>query len=185
MRRKDREMDEKFALRVMDEADYGVLSFCSENKSYSRALSFGRQGKTLYFHCASQGEKVEFFFDGMEAEVLFVSHVNVPTLYEHEKIKELMGINGPTFLLSKIFTTEFSSAMGRGKLRQVDTKEEKTEGLRKVCQRFTPHMMEFFDEAAGMSLDKVLVYALDLYEIRGKRKKFNPEGEEMKWGKME
>lgn len=185
MRRKDREMDEKFALNVIDEADYGVLSFCHENKSYSRALSFGRKGKTLYFHSATEGEKAGLFYDGMEAEVVFVSHVSVPKLYEHEKIKELMGINGPTFLLSKIFTTEFSSAMVRGKLRLVDVKEEKTEALRRVCQRFTPDMMEFFDEAAGMSLDKLSIYGLDLYEIHGKRKKFDDKGEEMKWGRME
>ena len=185
MRRKDREMDENFALSVIDEADYGVLSFCNENRSYSRALSFGRSAKTLYFHSATQGEKVSAFKDGMDVEVLFVTKVGVPELYEHEKIKELMGINGPTFLLTKIFTTEFSSAMVRGKLRLIDTQEEKMGALRSVCQRFTPNMMEFFDEAAGMSLDKVLVYAVDIYEIHGKRKKFDEKNEEMKWARME
>ena len=185
MRRKDRQMEEGFTLSVIDEADFGVLSFCSENRSYSRALSFGHSGKTFYFHSATQGEKVDILRDGMDGEVLFVSHVNVRELYECEKIKELMGINGPSFLLTKVFTTEYSSAMVRGKLRLLDSIEEKTEALRSVCQRYTPTVMEFFDEAAGMSLDKVLLYAVDVYDISGKRKKFDENGEEMKWGRME
>lgn len=185
MRRKDREMDEKFALSLIDQADYGVLSFCKENKSYSRPLYFARNNRTLYFHSATQGEKVKLLSEGMDVELVFVGDIRVPKLYKKEEVKERMEKEGPRLLLNKVFTTEFSSTMARGKIRLVNAAKEKKEALRKISQDFTPDMMEFFDEAVEMSLDKVLIYAVELYEIRGKRKKFDEKGEEMKWGRME
>lgn len=50
MRRKDREMDREFGLKVIDKATYGVLAMVDEGKPYCIPLSIVRDGNTLYFH---------------------------------------------------------------------------------------------------------------------------------------
>ena len=56
MRRKDREKDFDFALKVIDEAPYGVAAFIDmEGNPYAIQLSLVRIGDHLYFHPAHIG----------------------------------------------------------------------------------------------------------------------------------
>lgn len=185
MRRKDREMDEAFALAVIDHSPYGVLSFCHEQRSVARALSLVREGHVLYFHSATGGEKVDFFTEGLPVSLVFVSHVQVPDFLSNTAIDHMIEKGDSASLLTKVFTTEFSSAMVEGKLRCVTEQKEKNTALRRICEVYTPGKMQYFDRAVALSLDKVHVYAVDIEKITGKRKKFDEQGEEMKWGRSE
>lgn len=184
MRRKDREMSEKFALEVMDKASFGVLSLCNDGQVLSRILSFARKGKTIYFHSATSGEKVEALKDGAEVLVVFATDVHVPELYEEEELEFMVKEKGVSLLLSKVFTTEYASTMVKGRVRRAED-EEKVLALRYICEKYTPTKMMYFREAIEMSKDRVLVYAVDIEEISGKRKKFDSQGEEMKWQREE
>lgn len=184
MRRKDREMPESFALQVIDKADFGVLSLCHQGKAFSRILSFARDGNHIYFHSATSGEKVERMEEGIPVSLAFAADVAVPELYHEGELKELLEKEGMGLLLTKVFTTQYASAMVEGSLHRAEG-EEKTLGLRRICEKYTATKMEYFEEALELSLDHVLVYRVDIEKITGKRKKFDAQGEEMKWQRQD
>ena len=70
--------------------------------------------------------------------------------------------------------------------RVIKDREEKITALRAICQRFLPHHMDAFDDAIARSLDRTAVVRITLTEPPvGKRKQYDKDGEEMKWGRME
>ena len=63
---------------------------------------------------------------------------------------------------------------------------EKIHGLRLICERFLPHHMDAFDESIARSLSRTAVVRITLTEPpTGKRKQYDKEGVEMKYGRME
>ena len=84
------------------------------------------------------------------------------------------------------FTLQYKSAMAVGKAEIVTDRAEKIEALRAICQRFLPKHMSAFDEAIDRSIERTAVVKITLTESpTGKRKQYDKEGEEMKWGRME
>ena len=63
--------------------------------------------------------------------------------------------------------------------------EEKITALRGICQRHTPSNMPDFDNAIERSLPRTGVWKISIESITGKRKKFDKDGNEMKYGRME
>lgn len=54
------------------------------------------------------------------------------------------------------------------------------------CERFLPQHMDTFDSAIARSLDRTAVVRILLTEPpTGKRKQYDRQGEEMKYGRME
>ena len=109
------------------------------------------------------------------------------------------------------FTLQYKSAMAVGKAELVTDRNEKIEALRAICLRFLPHHMNAlpygracsrseepmqaslssrsitaFDDAIARSLERTAVVKITLTEPpTGKRKQYDKQGEEMKWGRME
>jgi len=84
------------------------------------------------------------------------------------------------------FTLQYKSATAIGKAEIVTDREEKITALRSICQRFLPHHMNAFDDAIARSFERTAVVKIILIEPPvGKRKQYDKEGEEMKWGRME
>ena len=68
----------------------------------------------------------------------------------------------------------------------VEDENEKKEALRAICQRFLPQQMEGFEEAVSRSLHRTAVVRITLTEPPvGKRKQYDGNGDEMKYGRME
>lgn len=173
MRRKDREMDRAFGLEVIDKAAFGVLSLAEgEGRAYGIPLSIAREGDTLYFHSAKAGKKIGLIRDGMPVHVVFVGNCQVPRgmsaqeAAEAAKTPETFGL-----LTSRLFTTEFESAMVTGVIRSLSSEAEKTRGLLAIAEKFTPQWMEYFPQAIESGLRFTAVYAVDIKEITAKRKK--------------
>ena len=66
MRRKDRAMDEKFALQVLDNAGYATISMYDGNEPYAVPISHVRNENTIYFHCAKLGRKIDILKNILE-----------------------------------------------------------------------------------------------------------------------
>lgn len=186
MRRKDREMNREFALALIDNSNYGILAITDENNlPYGVPLSIVRKENCLYFHSAKGGKKVDALQDNKTVCITFVGAVNVPELYTEDKLKELLTDEKKANLLgSQVFTTEFESAIVFGKIHLISDEMESEEGLRLICQKYTPSKMDYFDLAAKSGLSKTNIYRIDIEDITAKRKKFDVSGEEMKWGRM-
>jgi hypothetical protein len=171
MRKASREMDTSFALEVLDKAPYVTVSFTRPNGSpYGVPLSLARtDNKTFYFHCAMEGEKLDCIAANPQVALSAVTKCT-PTV-------------GPK---DGSFTLQYKSAMAVGKAEVVTDRDEKIEALRAICQRFLPKHMDAFNDAIARSLERTAVVKITLTAPpTGKRKQYDKEGEEMKYGRME
>ena len=172
MRKASREMDAAFALEVLDKAPYVTVSMTRpDGTPYGLPLSLARTDeRTFYFHCALEGEKLDCI---AHCPTVFLSAVTkcAPTV-------------GPKDPLS--FTIQYKSATAVGKAELVSDTEEKIAALRAICLRFLPKNMMNFDAAVARSIERTAIVRITLTEPPvGKRKQYDKEGEEMKYGRME
>lgn len=165
MRRIDREMDRDFALMVVDKCEYATLAMIdTDGTPYCLPISIARDEDIIYFHSAKDGRKI----DALR---------NDPNV--------CMSCVGDTLRAKDKFTTEFESAILRGKASEVTEDEEKIHGLKLICERHTPTNMHEFDTAIEKSLFRTGVWKIEIADITGKRKKYDKEGKEMKFDRME
>ncbi|MCI7148192.1 MAG: pyridoxamine 5'-phosphate oxidase family protein [Candidatus Fimisoma sp.] len=165
MRRKDREMPLSFAYMVADKCEYASLSMVSpEGRPYCVPITIARDGNSIYFHSAHQGFKTECLRNSPEVCLACV---------------------GDTCRAKDKFTTEFESAVITGTASEVICRKEKIHALELICRRHTPDNMSEFDSAISKSLDRTAVWKIEILRITGKRKKYDSNGEEMKFARME
>jgi len=67
----------------------------------------------------------------------------------------------------------------------VEDEEEKLKAIKLICQKYTPTKMGCFNLAIESGLQMFNIYKIEIDEIKAKRKKYDINGEEMKWGRME
>lgn len=171
MRKASREMDRSWALEVMRKAPYITVSFTRKDGSaYGVPLSLAcTQDDVWYFHCASEGDKLEALAAHPEVCLSAVTKC-APTI-------------GPK---DGSFTLQYRSAIAFGKAELVTDEQEKITALRAICMRFLPKHMDAFDEAIARSLHRTAVVRITLTTApTGKRKQYDKNGEEMKYGRME
>ncbi len=165
MRRKDRAMPEAFAWLVVDKCEWAVLAMQSPaGEPYALPLSIAAKDGLVYFHCAKNGFKTECLRHKPAVCLVCVGETNRPP----DK-----------------FTTEYESAILRGIASEVTDEQEKIQALRLLCERHNPANMPNFAKAIARSLDKTAVWKITLSEISGKRKKYDAQGKEMKFARME
>ena len=187
MRRKDREMDRDFGLKIIDKARYGILSMIDEEgQAYGIPLSIVRDENTLYFHSAMEGKKVNIFHKNPNVSIAFVGEVKVPDNYSKEELDKIVEDKSKAVLLiSRVFTTEFESALVKGKVKKIKEDKEKIKALKLICEKYTYTKMDYFPMAIEAGLKRVNIYSVEIEEITAKRKKYDLNGQEMKWGRME
>ena len=164
-------MDAIFALEVFDKAPYVTVSFTRPDGSpYGVPLSLARTGdKTFYFHCALEGDKLDCIAANPTVALSAVTRCT-PTV-------------GPK---DGSFTLQYKSAMAVGNAEVVSDRSEKIEALRVICQRFLPQHMDAFGNAIERSLERTAVVKITLTAPpTGKRKQYDKQGEELKYGRME
>ena len=61
MRRKDRAITEEEAMNLLNKSEYGVLSTVDENgEPYGVPMNFCIIEHCIYFHCAVEGQKINW-----------------------------------------------------------------------------------------------------------------------------
>lgn len=171
MRKASREMDSQWALEVMRKAPYITVSFTrADGSAYGVPLSLACTSEDVwYFHCAPEGDKLDAIAVHPEVCLSAVT-----------KCQPTVGPKDGTF------TLQYRSAIAFGKAERVTDTEEKIEALRVISQRFLPKHMDAFDEAVQRSLHCTEVVRITLLSLpTGKRKQYDKNGDEMKYGRME
>ncbi len=171
MRKESRAMDSQWALELMHKAPYITVSFVdAEGLAYGLPLSLASDDDVnWYFHSALEGKKLDAI--NAHPEVCLSAVTRCAPLVAPK---------------DDSFTLQYKSAVAFGKAEIVTDKEEKIEGLRLICQRFLPQHMDAFDKSIASSLDRTAVVRITLSEPpAGKRKQYDKEGKEMKYGRME
>lgn len=171
MRKASREMPADWALDIMRKAPYITVSFIRpDGTAYGVPLSLAStDDKTWYFHCAPEGDKLD----------AIAAHPEV-CLSAVTKCTPTVGPNDGSF------TLQYRSAIAFGRAVLVTNVEEKVAALRAISERFLPQYMDAFDEAIRRSLHRTAVVRITLTASpTGKRKQYDKQGEEMKYGRME
>ena len=156
MRKASREMDAAFALEVLDKAPYVTVSMTKpDGTPYGLPLSLARIDENTFY-----------FHCALEGDKLdCIAHYPTVFLSAVTKCAPTVGPKDGSF------TLQYRSATAIGKAEIVTDREEKITALRAICQR---------------SLDRTAVVRITLTEPPvGKRKQYDKDGEEMKWGRME
>ena len=164
-------MPADWALDIMRKAPYITVSFIRpDGTAYGVPLSLAStDDKTWYFHCAPEGDKLD----------AIAAHPEV-CLSAVTKCTPTVGPNDGSF------TLQYRSAIAFGRAALVTDVEEKVAALRAISERFLPQYMDAFDEAIRRSLHRTAVVRITLTAPpTGKRKQYDKQGEEMKYGRME
>lgn len=164
MRRRDREMNTDFAMQVAEKCNYAVLSMIlPDGRPYGVPLSICRKENNIYFHCAMAGQKIDALKENPQVSLACVGDVKP---YPHG------------------FTTEYESAVITGVAVPVTEETEKIAALRVLCEKYCPENMNAFEASVTRSLPRTAVWKIEISSITGKRKKYDAEGKEMKFGRM-
>ncbi len=149
MRKASRQQTAEWALSVFDKAPYVTVSMVRQDgTAYGLPLSLVRKDEsTFYFHCASEGEKI----DCLKAQpFVSLSAVSKCTpVFEEDKNN---------------YTEHYHSALATGKAEFVMDDSEKIDALRLLCEKFLPKYMAHFDEAIERSLAHTTVVKIILTE---------------------
>ncbi len=149
MRKASRQKDAAWALEVMAKAPFITMSMTRpDGTPYGLPLNMAvADSSTLYFHCASEGEKIDCLAENPVVSLSAVSRCE--PRYEEDKNN---------------FTEHFHSAVALGRAEIVTAGEEKVSALRLICERFLPRYMDHFDEAVARSLERTTVVRITLLE---------------------
>lgn len=162
MRRVDREMTADFAWEIFDEAPFATLALTDGLEPYLLPVSPARIDQCIYIHCAPSGRKVDLIAANPRACLNVVSRVRpVP----------------------QDFSTEYASGTFFGTLFIVADESERLAAIRAISKRYAASNMANFDAAVAASMHRTLILRLDLTSVTSKRKKYGPDGQELKFGK--
>jgi len=154
VRRKDRQITTEEALKLLESAEYGILSTVnSDGTPYGIPLNFVLDNNKIYFHCASVGQKL----DNIAAN----SNVSFVVIGQTEPVAE-----------ESSYSTYYESAFITGKAHIIENPEEKRSILFTLTKKYLPDNMDIFEKSlSGGMLEKTTVAAIDIEQITGKSKR--------------
>jgi nitroimidazol reductase NimA-like FMN-containing flavoprotein (pyridoxamine 5'-phosphate oxidase superfamily) len=150
MRRQDRQItDDGEIWRVVERGSVCHVAFCAENWPYVVPLSYGILGRTLYFHCAMEGTKLDLLKEN--PNVCFEIETDVETV-TGGRLSET--------------TVRYRSVIGFGHGAIVTETQERQRGLRALTDRY----VESKDTAplSPAELADVSVFRIDVHSLSGK-----------------
>ncbi|MCP3901420.1 MAG: pyridoxamine 5'-phosphate oxidase family protein [Desulfobacteraceae bacterium] len=149
MRRKDKEITEiKEIEEIINKAKVFRLALSFEDTPYVVPLNFGYQDKTIYFHCAKKGKKVD------------ILKQNNKVCFEFDTDNELVKAEKACK-----WGMNFKSVIGFGKADLIENPEEKQKALAIIMRQYTAKQYEFPEK----QLNNTLVWKIDILQITGKK----------------
>ena len=77
MRRKKQQMSNDDAVRVLQDGKTGVLAVCGDNQPYAVPLNYVYYDSKIYFHCATQGRKLDEIAKNSEVSFCVVAQDDI------------------------------------------------------------------------------------------------------------
>ncbi len=154
VRRQDRLLDEKSAMEIIKNEEYGFLAMVETREEltagYGIPISYvWDNDKHIYIHCAPEGYKFKCI-----NEVPYVC----------------LTIVGKTRVIPEKFTTNYQSVVIRGIITRGLSDEEKWKGIRLILEKYCPNDIEVGLKYAKNSFGRTEILRLDIDSISGKCK---------------
>ncbi|MCX6884754.1 MAG: pyridoxamine 5'-phosphate oxidase family protein [Verrucomicrobia bacterium] len=147
MRRKDRAVGIEEARRLLESAEYGVLSMASaDGVPHGIPLNFALTGDSIYFHCAPEGRKIDIL--SVNPKVSFC-------------------VVGRTQLLPEQFGTRYESVIATGPVEELSG-EERRQALILLVRKYSPDYLKEGLDYIDQRIGRTKVFRIHLESITGK-----------------
>ena len=153
LRKTEREItDQQEIIEILKNGKFTTIAMCRDNEPYLVTLSYGydQKKKSLYFHAATVGQKLDFIRDNPEVCATVVEDRG----YVESECDQ-----------------HYRSAVFRGKMYVVEELEEKKYGLDKLLNHLEkePEPIKKRNVQDDSKYDKVAILRLDITEMTGKK----------------
>jgi len=150
VRRTDREIPREEALAILDKAEYGVLSTVDgQGQPYGVPLSYVFRDGYIYFHCATDGQKLDNIASNPRVSFCVV---------------------GATRLLPDRFATEYESAVAFGVAREVSG-AERYAALVWLLEKYCPGFIEAGKRYIDQKDQATKVVKIEIEHVSGKARR--------------
>jgi len=119
--------DKKVIKEVLDNAEYGTLALCKDNKPYNVPINFVEFDGNIYFHGAKQGKKIQMINENQYASFCVVE--------SYSMIQSYFSSNDN---LACPATQFFKSVIMDGKIEFVKDYDEKVKMLSAMMEKLQP-----------------------------------------------
>lgn len=147
MRRKDKKLNMEESIALLKKANYGILSLSVQDSfGYGVPLNYAYENGVIYFHCAKEGQKLDYIKKNNKVSFCVVDSVE---------------------LLPSKFDTNYKSVIIFGEACEV-IGEEKKNGLMALINKYSK---DFINEGANYiekAQDKIKVVKIEITHITGK-----------------
>ncbi|MCL2574255.1 MAG: pyridoxamine 5'-phosphate oxidase family protein [Defluviitaleaceae bacterium] len=151
IRRSERTLSDAELLEIMAKAEYGVLSTVGANGyPYGIPINFVYQDNTIYFHCATDGQKLENIWHSNKVSFTVVADVE---------------------LLPRSFSTKYRSVIAFGLASEVTDTDKKMDILVSIIEKFSKNFAMEGMKYIEASSHKTKVYQVEVEHIAAKGRK--------------
>ncbi len=148
MRRKDRQIDEEAAKKLLCECEYATIATTDEDNSpYCIPISPVLLDDIIYFHCANEGKKLTNILNKPNICISCVKDVK---------------------LVPEKFTTQYQSAVAFGECFIVEQDTEKETALKSICEKYAYSNMGAFKDYLKRYINATTVCKIHIKKITGK-----------------
>ncbi len=150
IRRKDRVLQDDLAMALLERGEYGFLAMNAVNGyGYGIPISYVLSGKSIYFHCAPVGFKLE--------NIRQNNHVS-------------FCVVGQTHVIPEQFTTAYESVLVFGRIVYDLPEEECHQALNLLVIKYSPHHVDISKKFIQKSFHRTNILRLDIDHLSGKHK---------------
>lgn len=151
IRREDRQTCVALASELFEKGEYGVLALSSpDHEGYGIPLNYVFGTDRIYFHCATEGTKLNYLRANNRASFCVV---------------------GETQLLPSKFGTLYKSAIAYGSVTEVSG-DEKREALLAFVRKYSAGYLEEGTAFVDQLIDRVCVLKLSVETMTGKAREY-------------
>jgi len=151
IRRKDRVLDAEKTMRLLEAGEYGFLAMCGVNGyGYGIPLNYVLEGDSIYFHCATEGYKLE-------------------NIRQNNRVS--FCVIGCTQLAPDKFSTAYESALVFGQMAYDLSEEERRKALDLLVAKYSPNFVDISKQYINKSFHRTNIIRLDIEHFSGKSKR--------------
>lgn len=153
--------DKKIIKEVLENAEFGTLAICDENKPYSLPVNFVELDGEIYFHGSKKGRKIDILKRNQLASFSVVeSYSLIPSYFSSKE-----GLACPA-------TQFFKSVIIDGQVKFVENYDEKVQALSTFMKKLQKEggYRPLDEEIYKKAIDATTVYKLIPNETRAKFK---------------
>jgi uncharacterized protein len=148
MRNNKRQVSESESLAILETGEYGVFSTVGDNGyPYGVPVSYVLIDRSIYFHCATEGAKLN-------------------NIRNNNKVS--FSVVGNTEVIPHKFTTKYESVIVFGTAEEVSDKDEKEKVLMAIAEKYSKDFLKEGRSYIERAVDQTSIVKINIEHISGK-----------------